>query len=264
MGLPHSADMSVAEKDRVVIVTGAGQGIGFEICRRLATGGARILLNDRDEPLAEQAAETLRREGLACHACAGDVASAAFNQQMVEEALRLHGRLDGVVANAGITLFQDFFEVRPEDFQLLMNTNLGGCFFLAQAAGRYFRESGAGGSMVFMSSVTGLTACQNLSVYSSSKAAIQMLARHLVVEFSPMGVNVNAVAPGATLTERTAQDEGYERNWSVTTPMGRPAYPADIAAAVAFLMSPEARHITGQTLIVDGGWTSLSPPSESR
>lgn len=256
--------MSSSFKEQVAVVTGAGQGIGYAICQKLTQEGAAVMLNDIDPVLAEETAGKIRAEGGRCSALAGDVADPAFNASLVAAAVEQFGRLDLVVANAGITLFQDFFEVTPQDFQRLIQTNLGGCFFLAQAAGLQYRKQGTGGSMVFMSSVTGTQAWQGLSVYSSSKAAIQMLARHLVVDFSPLGVNVNAVAPGATLTERTALDPGYEQNWSLVTPMAKPAYPQDIAEAVCFLLSSAGRHITGQTLTVDGGWTALSPPCASR
>jgi 3-oxoacyl-[acyl-carrier protein] reductase len=92
-----------------------------------------------------------------------------------------------------------------------------------------------------------------------TKAALEMLARGLVIELSPYHITVNAVAPGATMTERTAEDPLYETTWSRLTPMGRPGLPEDVAKAVVFLVSPEARQITGQTLVVDGGWSVTSP-----
>ena len=92
-----------------------------------------------------------------------------------------------------------------------------------------------------------------------TKAALEMLARNLVIELSPFKVNVNTIAPGATLTERTMDDAQYEKTWSAITPMGRPATTSDIAAAALFLVSDKARHITGQNLVIDGGWTSVSP-----
>ena len=92
-----------------------------------------------------------------------------------------------------------------------------------------------------------------------TKAALEMLAKNLVIELSPYQINVNCIAPGATLTERTIDDPGYEKTWSSITPMGRPATPLDIAHAALFLVSPQSKHITGQTLIIDGGWTAISP-----
>ena len=246
--------------DKVAIVTGAGQGIGYAIVRSLIEQGARVLLNDSDGGLAAQAAENL---GGSCIALAGDAGDPAFIRSMVDTAVRTFGRLDIVVANAGLTLFGDFFGYTPASFERVMRLNLGGTFFLAQAAALQMRAQGDGGSIIFTSSVTGHQAHKQLTAYGMSKAAIEMLARALVVELSPFRITVNAVAPGATLTERTAADPGYERTWSALTPMGRPATPADIAAAVLFLAGPGARHITGQTLIVDGGWTVVSPGPEN-
>ena len=194
-----------------------------------------------------------------CIALAGDAGDTAFVREMVDTAVRTFGRLDIVVANAGLTFFGDFFDYEPAAFAQVMQLNLSGSFFLAQAAARQMRGQGEGGSIVFMSSVTGHQAHRHLTAYGMSKAALEMLARGLVVELSPFGITVNAVAPGATLTERTALDAGYANTWRELTPMGRAATPGDIANAVLFLAGPEARHITGQTLVVDGGWSAVSP-----
>ena len=114
-----------------------------------------------------------------------------------------------------------------------------------------------------MSSVTGHQAHASLAAYGMTKAGLEMLARSLVIDLSPYGITINAVAPGATLTERTLNDPMYVPTWSRITPMGRPATVADIANAALFLVAPASRHITGQTLVVDGGWTAVSvPPTE--
>jgi glucose 1-dehydrogenase len=178
---------------------------------------------------------------------------------MVEEAVKQFGQVDIVIANAGITLFGDFFEYKPDDFDQVMNVNLRGSFFLAQAASLQMREQKSGGRILFMSSVTGHQAHKNLAAYGMSKAALEMLAKTLVLELSPHRITVNAIAPGATMTERTAHDPDYMSTWSRITPIGKPASIQDIAYAALFLVSPEAGHITGQTLIIDGGWTSVSP-----
>ena len=243
---------------KTAIITGAGQGIGFEIARQLASEGATVLLNDLDEALTDRASTQIGAVGR-CLACPGDSADRAFIDAVVERAVAETGSLDMVIANAGITLFGDFLNYPTESFQRVMNVNLGGTFFLAQAAAKAMIAQKKGGSMLFTSSVTGHQAHKDLAAYGMSKAALEMLAKHLVLELSPYGINVNTVAPGATLTERTSEDAGYAETWSSLTPMGRAAVPQDIAAAALFLVSDAARHITGQTLVVDGGWSAVSP-----
>jgi glucose 1-dehydrogenase len=246
-------------QNQVAIVTGAGQGIGLEICRRLAAQGASIVLNDIELSLAEEGASLIQKEHGRCVPFAGDASDVSFVQQMVREAVKQFGRLDIAIANAGITLFGEFFDYKSEDFNRVMKVNLSGSFFLAQAAATQMKDQQRGGSILFMSSVTGHQAHKNLAAYGMSKAALEMLAKTLVVELSPFQITVNAIAPGATITERTSSDPGYESTWSRITPIGKPASTADIAHAALFLVSPEARHITGQTLVIDGGWTSVSP-----
>jgi glucose 1-dehydrogenase len=244
---------------QVAIVTGAGQGIGFEIARQLSAAGAFVLLNDIDENLAEIASAQIRKDKDSCEAVPGDSSDIDFIHQVVATAIGRYGKIDLVVANAGITLFGDFLEYTQEAFFQVMKVNLGGSFFLAQTAAKEMIKQGQGGRILFTSSVTGHQAHKDLAAYGMTKAALEMLAKHLVLELAPYRITVNAIAPGATITERTLHDKNYERTWSEITPIGRPATTADIAHAALFLLSPEAAHITGQSLVIDGGWTSVSP-----
>jgi NAD(P)-dependent dehydrogenase (short-subunit alcohol dehydrogenase family) len=245
--------------NKVCIVTGAGQGIGFEICKQLCLQGACVVLNDVDETLTASAVEAIQKENgkiIGMHGDAGDV---QFIQQMVDEAVSAFGKLDIVIANAGITLFADFFEYTEDAFTKVMRLNLGGSFFLAQAAAKKMKEQGSGGSILFMSSVVGHQAHKNLAAYAITKAGLEMLAKNLVIELSSYSITVNAIAPGATLTERTLGDKDYEATWKRITPLGKPATTKDIADAALFMVSDNAKHITGQSLVIDGGWTSVSP-----
>jgi len=246
-------------KDNVAIVTGAGQGIGLEICKKLAQAGAKVILNDLDAELAHNAAKAVGDAGGTCIPVAGDSSQPEIIQKLIDTAVSEFGRLDIAIANAGITLFGDFLTYPAESFFRVMQVNLGGTFFLAQAAAKQMKLQGGGGSLLFMSSVTGHQAHKNLAAYSMTKAALEMLAKNLVIEISEFGINVNTIAPGATATERTLEDLDYENVWSRITPMGRPARVADIADTALFLVSEKARHITGQSIVVDGGWTSVSP-----
>ncbi len=246
-------------KGKTAIVTGAGQGIGLEICRRLVQSGANVVLNDIDSQLAVDAVNGLGQTKGNCIAFPGDSSSLGMIRKMVDKAVSEFGQLDIVIANAGITLFGDFLTYSEESFFKVMETNLGGSFFLSQAAANQMKEQGRGGAILLMSSVTGHQAHKNLAAYGMSKAALEMMAKNLVLELSPLKININTIAPGATLTERTLQDPDYSKVWQKLTPMGRPASVSDIAEAALFMVSDSAKHITGQSLIIDGGWTSISP-----
>ena len=251
-------------KDKVAIVTGAGIGIGFEIARQLAKRQAYVLINDIDESVAKDSVERIKSEGGVCDYVVGDSGNVEFIQKMVNRAVELFGKLDLTVANSGITTFGDFLEYTPESFQKLVEVNLQGTFFLAQKAALQMISQQSGGSILLMSSVTGHQHHPNLTAYGMSKAAIGFLAKNLGVELGKYGIRVNAISPGATLTERTRDlDEGqYQAQWEKITPLRSCATVEDIAQAALFLLSPQARHITAQTLIIDGGWTSYSPPPQ--
>ncbi|GMQ26257.1 3-oxoacyl-ACP reductase FabG [Algoriphagus sp. oki45] len=245
---------------KVAIITGAGQGIGLEIARKLVENGGQVILNDLEKSLTEEAVANLSRMGKgSVLGCSGDSADEAVIDELISLALENFGRIDQVVCNAGITLFGGFLDYSREDFQEVMRVNQAGTFFLTQAAARVMREQENGGAILFTSSVTAHQSHENLAAYAMSKAAVEMLAKNLVLELAPLGIRVNAIAPGATLTERTTSDPDYATTWSKLTPTGRPASTTDIAEAAFFLLSDSARHITGQTLVVDGGWTSISP-----
>ncbi len=245
--------------NKTAIVTGAGQGIGLKICEMLAAAGARVILNDLDASLCNAAAEKIHTEHGNCISMPGDSSDPAFIQSMVESCTTQWGGVDIAIANAGITLFGDFTDYPVVDFDRVMEVNLRGTFYLAQAASNQMKKQNQGGSLLFTSSVTGHQAHKNLAAYGMSKAAIEMLAKNLVSELSSYRINVNTIAPGATLTERTLLDPAYIETWSRITPMGRPATVEDIGHAALFLISDHARHITGQSLIIDGGWTAVSP-----
>ena len=245
---------------QAAVITGAGEGIGFEIARQLALLGAKVVLNDIDLDRAKSAAAAIQAEGGQVTPAGGDVAEPSVVRGLIQQTVEAFGKVDIAVANAGVTLWNKFLDYTPEDFNRVIAVNLSGSFFLAQAAARQMRVQEHGGRILLTSSVTAHQAIEYLSVYAMTKAALEMMAKQLVVELSPLGITVNTVAPGATLTPRNlADDPNYETIWGAVTPTGRVAAPTDIANAALFLLSPSASQITGQTIVVDGGWTATSP-----
>jgi 3-oxoacyl-[acyl-carrier protein] reductase len=246
--------------NQAAVITGAGEGIGYAIARQLALGGASVLLNDMNEVLAQQAAAQIQAEGGVCIGIGGDVADVTTVRGLVAKTVQHFGRLDMAVANAGITIWGSFWDYTPENFERVLNVNLRGSFFLAQASAHQMRQQGSGGRIVLMSSVTGHQAVKYLSAYGMTKAALEMLARNLVIELSPYHITINAIAPGATNTPRNvADDPNFFPAWSSVIPLQRPAEADDIANAALFFLSPASGYITGQTLVVDGGWSRISP-----
>jgi glucose 1-dehydrogenase len=246
--------------NQVAIVTGAGIGIGFEVVRQLALQGAKIILNDIDETLAHSASQKIIENGGVCEAFGGDVSEMPTIEGIVKFAVEKFGKLDILIANAGITTYGSFLEYQPESMQKLLQINLFGTFFLTQAAAKQMVLQGHGGSILLTSSVTGHSAHPFLAAYGMTKAGIDQLAKNLVIDLAPHNININTIVPGATLTERTLEDADYLKTWSKITPSGRPATTADIAHAAVFLVSPFSRQILGQNLVIDGGWTSVGIP----
>ncbi|MEL6670832.1 MAG: SDR family oxidoreductase [Bacteroidota bacterium] len=254
--------MSRQFQGKQVLVTGAGQGIGYEIAHRFARAGAGVVLNDIDRELAESAANNIRKEtdSQSVWGLDGDIGSLEEIDQLMAQSLSHLGSLDILIANAGITHFGPFLETQPQDVARLLAVNIQGSFFCAQAAARDMIKHQKAGRILLMSSVTGVQAHQNLSAYGITKAALRMMARTLALELGAYGITVNALGPGATLTQRTEADgDTYARGWAGVAPNGRVGQVEDVAEAAVFLCSPEARHITGETLMIDGGWTIYSP-----
>jgi 3-oxoacyl-[acyl-carrier protein] reductase len=237
---------------KVYIVTGAGQGIGHQIAQQLMAEGHVVVINDINPSLLSGP-----------YTIAGDVSSIEFIQELVSYAQSLPGELAGCVCNAGMTTFGSFWDYSPESMKSLLDLNIQGTFFLIQEVSKAIRSAGNPGSIVVTSSVTGHQAHPDLAAYGMTKAALNQLVQNLVTDLSPVQIRINAVSPGATMTERTEKDMNYLQEWSLLTPLGKPADVQDISEAVCFFLSDKAKHITGQTLIVDGGWTSISPPPKA-
>ncbi len=241
---------------KVAIVTAASREIGAAIAERLALDGAAVLMSHFGEAaLAEQHAARIRARGGTVDVFEADLSRVEGNAALIQRCVEAFGRLDFLIANAGITRFARMLESDEALWDLLMNTNLKSAYFGAQAAARQMIAQGDGGRIVFSSSVAGMRGFPELSIYGITKAALQQMARTLAAELAAHRITVNAVGIGAVLNARNLEtDPGYESRWAQINPLGRVLYPADIAGAVRFLVSEDAAMITGHTLIVDGGF----------
>ncbi|MFN8532961.1 MAG: glucose 1-dehydrogenase [Dehalococcoidia bacterium] len=242
--------MRVGEK--VALVTGAGKGIGEAIAQRLAEEGADIVINDIDQATAETAAEAIRAKGRRASVVIGDVSNFESVQSMVEQAIGQMGQIDILVNNAGIFIDKSIFRMEPRDFERVLQINLFGAWNFIKSVLPGMRERRYG-KIVNISS-RAMLGNPGQSNYSASKAGLVGMTRALALELGKFNINVNAVAPGAVMTDllRQTSEENIQRMLA-NTPLGRIGDPRDIANAVLFLASEEASYMTGQTLIVCGG-----------
>ncbi|CDZ94694.1 SDR family NAD(P)-dependent oxidoreductase [Pseudomonas saudiphocaensis] len=244
-------------QNRIALVTGSTQGIGRGIAVRLAEAGADLVINGRED--GEEAQETLEQvRKLGRRACfiAADVGVVAECRRLVNEAVAQMGPLDILVNNAGLQKHRPFLDAEEAEYDQVLEVNLRGPFFLAQAFARHLRDSNRGGRIINNSSVHEELPFPNFTSYCVSKGGLKMLMRNLAIELAPLGITVNNVAPGAIETPINSslvkQPDKLERLLE-NIPAGRLGQPRDVAGAVAFLASDEASYITGTTLVIDGG-----------
>jgi 3-oxoacyl-[acyl-carrier protein] reductase len=239
---------------RVALVTGGGRGIGAATAQLLAREGARVAVSDMDAGTAEEVARPIGGLAIAC-----DVTDRAQVDAMVERSVRELGRLDILVACAGILRDNLLFKMTDDDWDSVIDTHLKGAFLSARAAQRPMVEQRRG-KMVFLSSTSAL-GNRGQANYSAAKAGLQGLARTLAIELGPFNVNVNAVAPGfveTRMTRATAERMGmdfetFKTGAASQIPLRRIGQPEDIANVIAFLCSDESSYISGQTIYVRGG-----------
>ena len=256
---------------KTAIVTGGAAGIGRAVARRFLDDGANVVVADVDEAAGERTAEELADYGdvrfVHC-----DVGERLDVHNLIASTLDAFNDIDVLVNNAGIVHKADFLELREEDFDRVMRTNIKGAFLCGQAVAQHMvervGEGDAPGAIVNMSSINAVFGIPDQLPYSVSKGGVAQLTKVMAIALAPHGIRVNAVGPGSVMTEMLSQvvgdDEARNRILS-RTPLGRIGQPEEIAAAVAWLASDEASYVTGQTLYADGGRLGLNytmpPPS---
>ena len=254
-----AADLASTLRGRAALVTGGGRGIGRAIALELGRAGADVAVNYYVEPeRAEATAADITALGVRGMTVAGDVGDAADAQRMIDEVVTRFGRIDILVNNAGTQTWTPFLEIAEREWDLVIRTNLKGCFLCTQAAARRMRSTG--GVIVNIGSGCNKVPFPGLVAYTASKGGIEMLTKVAAVELAPYRIRVNCVAPGAVDVERTRLElDDYAGTWGAVTPLGRIGEPADVARAVRFLATDDSAFVTGQTLWVDGGMFTQPP-----
>jgi 3-oxoacyl-[acyl-carrier protein] reductase len=240
---------------KVAIVTGSARGIGREIALRLAEAGANIVLSDIAD--AEPAAEEIKKMGRQSLAVTVDVSSASDVAGLVEKAIEKFGRIDILVNNAGIARDQLLMRMSDEDWEAVLNVNLKSVFLCTRAVLRHMVKQ-RWGRIISISSIVGIVGNPGQANYASAKAGIIGFTKTIAREVGSRGITVNAIAPGFIVSKMTEQlSEEQKGEMLKRIPLGSLGTPRDVAEAVAFLASEEARYITGQVLGVDGGLGGL-------
>ena len=248
--------ISFGHAGRVVVITGAAQGIGEACARRFAGEGAKVVIADVDVQRGQALATELAADFVAC-----DVGDKAQVDALVVQTVQKHQRIDVLVNNAGILRGADFLDISEADFDTVMRVNIKGAFLMGQAVTRVMVAQG-GGNVVNMSSVNATLTIPTIASYNISKGGINQLTRVMALALADKGIRVNAVAPGTIATEMAvkavlATEEARVRVMS-RTPMKRLGEPSEIADVVAWLASDAASYVTGEIVVVDGGRMTLN------
>ncbi len=248
-------------KDRVAVVTGASSGLGVTFARGLAEAGAKVVIAARRKGRLDALVEELEAQGYEALAVSCDVTDADDVDRMVRAALERFGRIDILVNNAGLSVNLPAEEEPVEDFSRVMEINVTGTFICAQRCGRVMLEAGRG-SIINIASMLGLVGIGTLAQasYTASKGAVVNMTRELAAQWARRGVRVNALGPGffpSEMTEGLFDTEEGKNFIKRRTPMRRAGRPDELIGPLLLLASDAGSYITGQTIVVDGGWTSV-------
>ena len=245
---------------RRALVTGGGRGIGRACALALAQAGAEVAVSSRTQRQLDQTVEAIGEKGGTAWSLKGDIGSPADVECLVDAVYQRWEHLDILVNNAGISpVYKRATEMALEEWDEVLRVNLNGTFHMCREIGSRMVPRGSG-AIVNLTSIGAVRALPRLAAYSAGKAAVDELTRVLAVEWAAAGVRVNAVAPAYIETAMTAgvhQNEHLSKSIVDRTPLGRFGRPDEVAWSVVFLASDAASYITGHTLFVDGGWTSL-------
>ena len=240
--------------EQVAIVTGAGAGIGLGIARRLAEAGASVVLNDIDQDRAKTALSRLRGRGYSqLEPIGADVSTAEGAKRLVDGAVARFGKVDILVNNAGIYPTTPVLEASVELWDRVLDTNLRGPFLCSQAVARQFEAQGKGSAILNVSSVVGLVgAGPSAAAYAASKGGLIALTKTLARAVGPYGARANAIAPAGIETEGTRGM--WDESFAARQPIGRFGTADDVAMAALFLVTPASDYLTGEVVVVDGGY----------